>query len=255
VTELRTEPAWYDLEGTANTRDLGGLPTPRGPVRPGVLIRSDNLQGLSATDVRTLVDRVGVRTVLDLRTDSERAKEGPGPLREVDAVRHVDVSFIPDTAAVEQDAGTVLPDRWAHGPVHVYLQYLRDRPASFAQGARALLRPGGMIVHCAAGKDRTGVFVALMLDSIGTPREAIVADYALSNERIERVVGRLRATGTYAADVERIGLDAHRVNPDTMVDVLATVDSEFGGSVGYLRASGLQQAEIDGLRSRLVGAD
>jgi hypothetical protein len=94
-----------------------------------------------------------------------------------------------------------------------------------------------------------------MLDSIGTPREAIVADYALSNERIERVVGRLRATGTYAADVERIGLDAHRVNPDTMVDVLATVDSEFGGSVGYLRASGLQQAEIDGLRSRLVGAD
>src|ERR687897_3889028 len=72
---------WLDLEGAANARDLGGLPLEGGgATASGVLLRSDNLQGLTPADVRRLVDDLGVAVVVDLRTGAEVALEGPGPL-------------------------------------------------------------------------------------------------------------------------------------------------------------------------------
>src|SRR3954468_5940398 len=72
---------WLDLEGAVNARDLGGLPLARGGVTAaGVLLRADNLQGLTPPDVRRLVDELGVRLVVDLRMGAEVELEGPGPL-------------------------------------------------------------------------------------------------------------------------------------------------------------------------------
>lgn len=251
---VASEPGWVDLDGTANTRDLGGLPVAGGRIRPGLLLRSDNLQGLTARDVTDLVDRIGVRTVLDLRTDSERADEGPGPLTHRPEVVHLPLSFIPDTPAVRDDPGTVLPSRWDNGPVGAYLHYLHDRPECFAAGVHRLADPaaGGAIAHCAAGKDRTGTFVALVLDLLGADEETIVADYAVTNERIPAIFRRLLATDTYAADVDKIGLDAHYVDPATMPQVLAAVRNEYGSSADYLRAAGVNDRTLQALRRRLV---
>src|SRR3954463_14767632 len=69
-------PAWVELEGAANVRDVGGIPG----VRSGVLLRSDNLQGLTPTDVVRLTRELGVSLVVDLRTAEEVRLEGPGPL-------------------------------------------------------------------------------------------------------------------------------------------------------------------------------
>src|SRR5688500_18388022 len=75
------ERRWVDLEGAANVRDLGGIPVDGGGVTaPGVVLRADNLQGLTERDVAHLVDDLGLRVVIDLRTGTEVELEGPGPL-------------------------------------------------------------------------------------------------------------------------------------------------------------------------------
>ena len=87
--------SWIDLEGAVNVRDVGGLPTVDGrSTRHGVLLRADNLQGLTPSDGGRLTGELGVRTVLDLRTDREVQEEGPGPLRATEVVHH-HVSLIP----------------------------------------------------------------------------------------------------------------------------------------------------------------
>lgn len=240
--------SWVDLEGTANTRDLGGLPVSGGGrTRAGVLLRSDNLQSLTTADIDRLT-AVGLGTVLDLRTATERTNTGPGPL--AGTVRHVEVSLIPDSRVDEP--GAVLPDRWADGATGAYLHYLADRPGAVAEAFAAIAAPdaGAVIVHCAAGKDRTGVVCALALSAVGVPRAEVVADYALTNERIEGVVRRLLADDAYAEGVARIGMDAHRVDPYTMESVLDVVDERWGGPVAYLEKAGF--ADVDALRARLV---
>ena len=241
-----TAERWIELEGTANTRDLGGLPvTGGGTVRRGSLIRSDNLQDLTEADVEHLLG-AGLEVVVDLRTDVERAGTGPGPL--AGRVRHEALSLI--RPANEVAPGAVLPDRWADGATGAYLHYLSDMPENVAAAVRALAGPGAAIVHCAAGKDRTGVVVAVALLAVGVPRDEVVADYALTNERIEGVYHRLVSADTYAADVARIGLDAHRVDPHAMAAVLDVVDERWGGAAAYLEKAGFD--DLDGLRSALV---
>ncbi len=245
-----TATRWIDLEGTANTRDLGGLPGPDGGhVRPGVLLRSDNLQDLTAADVARLTGELRLGAVVDLRTRVERTGTGPGPLS--GQVRHLHLSLIPERGHIP--VGTVLPDRWADGATGAYLHYLADMPGAVAEAVRQVSRgEGATIVHCAAGKDRTGVVVAIALEATGVPRDAVVEDYAATNERIERIYARLVASETYAADVARIGLDAHRVDPYTMQAVLDVVDERWGGAAAYLLKAGLDDGELTALRSHLV---
>jgi protein-tyrosine phosphatase len=244
---------WVELEGTANTRDLGGLPvTGGGTIRPNVLLRSDNLQDLTAADVDLLLGPIGLRTVLDLRTATERRGTGPGPLAAHEAVRHLHLSLIPEGLSVMP--GAVLPDRWADGATGAYLHYLADAPGAVADAARVVAAPGAgaAIVHCAAGKDRTGVVVAVLLEAVGVPRAEVVDDYALTNERIEQIYDRLLGTDTYGVDVARIGLDAHRVDAFTMQAVLDVVDERWGGAAAYLQKAGLEDGWLESLRARLV---
>ncbi len=95
MSATRTD-RWLRLDGTANTRDLGGLPTTDGGTTlPGRILRSDNLQTLSGADVRRLLDEVGLRQVVDLRTTAEILLEGRGPLRAVPEVEHRHFTLLP----------------------------------------------------------------------------------------------------------------------------------------------------------------
>ena len=200
---MTAEPLWVPLEGAVNVRDLGGLPTDDGSrTVPGRLLRADNLQGLTPEDVRRLVDDIGVRTVVDLRTTVEVDKEGPGPLTAEPRVTHRHLSLYPEGGEMtDVDADTVLPwqtdwgragaaDPDADNPsIGYYLAYLKHRPDSVVEAVRTMAAPGGaVVVHCAAGKDRTGVVVALALAAAGVCREAIVADYVATGDRLELVL-------------------------------------------------------------------
>ncbi|HZY76314.1 MAG TPA: tyrosine-protein phosphatase [Jatrophihabitantaceae bacterium] len=270
---MPTDSRWIELDGAVNVRDLGGLPAADGhTVQPNRLIRSDNLQGLTPADVRRLVDERQVRAVADLRTGVEVDAEGPGPLTREPAVRVEHFSLFPE-AGRNTDAAALDEENTPQGPVvlpwqsrrsdpdgaprkgaaAVYLGYLTDRADSAVAALRLIASSGGAtIVHCAAGKDRTGVVTALALAEVGVPREEIVADYALSAERIGAIFGRLLASSTYAADLSGQEIDKHRPRAETMERLLDAIDNEHGGVPGWLRAHGWTDADGAALRSHLL---
>jgi protein-tyrosine phosphatase len=264
---------WIELDGAENVRDLGGLPTMNGRVvRPHRLIRSDSLQQLSDADVRRLVDEVGVRSVADLRTGVEVASEGPGPITREPLVEVRHLSLFPEAgdntdAVAAEDAGApvVLPwqdrkrsiddDDRRRGASGVYLSYLDDRADSILAALRLIAgSDGATLVHCAAGKDRTGVVVAIALAEVGVQREAIVDDYALSGERIEAIITRLSARRTYATDLDagQVNFDRHKPRADTMARLLDAVDEFYGGVPAWLRSHGWTEHDAAALRSKLL---
>lgn len=248
-------PDWIPLDGAVNAR----------AVVPGVLLRSDNLQALSERDLRLLVEEQAVELVLDLRTNVEVALEGPGPLTVEPAVRIEHRSLYPESGGhTDLDAATVRPWGPSHddgrlpdeaGVVRAYMNYLRHRPDSIVASIRAIARAdGAVLVHCAAGKDRTGVVVALALDAAEIDRRAIVQDYLATRERIEAIMARLVSSSTYRAELQGDDPQQHAPVPGTMERVLELVDEHFGGSVAWLTAHGLGHHDLQRLRHRLAPA-
>ena len=254
---------WIDLAGAVNVRDVGGLPTVDGrTTRPGVLLRADNLQGLTPADVRTLTDDLHVRTVLDLRTTGELHREGDGPLRAT-SVAHHHVSLIPELPGVpeEVEVEQAVPHRLDRAGetrtdmTGYYVGYLQDAPDGIAAALRLLADPstGTALVHCAAGKDRTGVVVALALSLAGVRRDAVVADYARSAERIDAVLARLKSSATYGPSLAETTADDVRPVPGSMERFLDHVDREYGGPHGLAMSVGVDEETVARLAARLVG--
>jgi protein tyrosine/serine phosphatase len=256
---------WIKLQGAVNARDVGGLPTAGGgTIRSGVLLRSASLGHLTDDDVSHLVGDRGVRRVVDLRTDIEVDREGPGPMdAQPDVVIH-HLSLYPDTAdRVDRPAGPRAPDpllpwqgqRFAssHGPVvAAYLRYLEQRPDSIVAALRAIAEPAGAtLVHCAAGKDRTGMVVALALTVAGVPRELIAADYAQTQSQIEAIVGHLARSDLYGFEVGQ----PEKIPPASaavMVSVLEAIDADLGGVLAWLAQHGWTDTDTQRLRRKLV---
>ncbi len=261
--ETVTQPSWIALDGAVNVRDLGGLPTVNGATTQWRrLIRSDNLQNLSARDVDMLVDVFGVRTVADLRTSIEVDSDGPGPLHGRPEVEIRHLSLFPETGErPSADGPLILPwqrsdardERNRRGVASVYLGYLEDRADSIIESLRLIaFSPGATIVHCAAGKDRTGVVVALALAEVGVERPAIVADYARSAEVIEDIFQRLRSSRTYAGSMQDADADRHAPRAATIERLLDVVDEQFGAVSGWLRRHGWADDDRDALHAKLL---
>ena len=244
---------WLALEGLDNIRDVGGLPLrDGGTTRTGVLLRSASLHYCTPADVTHLVEEYGLRLVIDLRTQREIDRDGPTALAAA-GVETVSLSFIPEE-------GRELPETEddVDPLVHIYLGYLRDRADNVLAAVRRLAAAdaGPALVHCAAGKDRTGVLVALVLDAVGVERDAVVADYALSAERMEAL---FRRWTTAAGEPMPADLTPHLPRAEAMAAVLAHLDAEYGtgggtgGAAGWLRAHGLDEESLTHLRERLTG--
>jgi len=253
--------AWIELEGAVNVRDLGDLPTEDGhKTARGSLLRADNLQELSPADVAKLVRDIGVTTVVDLRSSNELAAEGPAPLEAVASVRHAHHPVLPEVGAnTDVIADALLArdrlDRFRYPGDPVcghYLGYLEDRPDQVVGALRSVAHAGGAaLVHCAAGKDRTGVVVALALTVAGVPAEAVAADYAATGERTEAIVARLRRSRLYARDITSKPAELHRPRPETMTAFLGQMDARYGGVPSWLTGHGLSRADLEALRLKL----
>ncbi|MCW2528185.1 MAG: protein tyrosine/serine phosphatase [Pseudonocardiales bacterium] len=265
-----SDPHWLPLEGGANTRDVGGLPTEDGhrTVR-GALIRSANLQHLTAGDIATLVIELGVRRIVDLRGDVEVEREGPGPLADQPEVTIHHLSLLPGVeptpaepvgVADEIEPAVQLFPGAADTAVALtgdpvadrYLMFLDSRPDAVVSALRAIADPdGATVVHCAAGKDRTGLIIALALTLVGVQREAIVADYGLTELRIAEIRQLLGRTETYRAHLATPGSVAPPVT-DVMRLVLDELAARPGGAQGWLAQHGWTPEDTGQLRAKLV---
>jgi protein tyrosine/serine phosphatase len=253
---------WIELDGAVNVRDLGGLATQGGGhTVGGRLLRGDNLQDLSAADVARLVEDIGLTTVVDLRSTAELKAEGPAPLQAVGSVRHVHLPVLPEQGSATDIAADALltregADRSRYPADRVtghYLGYLEDRPDQVVAAVRTIASAEGpVLVHCAAGKDRTGVVVALALSAVGVHPEAIVADYMATGERTGRLLDRLRRSPTYADDINSKPQAEHAPRPGTMAAFLEQVDARHGGADKWLADHGFGEDGLDLLRAKLL---
>ena len=246
------------LEGAQNFRDLGGYPTRNGrSVRWGAVFRSDSLAALSAADLAYL-DRLGLRLVCDFRGDAEVAEE-PNPFAgrpECEYSRHPlgDVSVQPAEWRRRFESGD-FADIDASWLTRSYRGMIDGSGPALGGVFRRLAREDGLpaVLHCTAGKDRTGVTAALLLLLLGVPRELVVEDYALT----ARFTGdRIRAAERFFR--ER-GIDPARVGalmgsePATLSGALDHLDATHGGVERWARErAGLAEAEIGALRETLL---
>ena len=245
------------LEGTLNFRDLGGYAADGGVTRWGVVYRADKLSGLTDDDLAELARR-RVRTVCDLRYEREIVLD---PSRLPVGATRVPVPVGADLADTDKtieerirlgELQSVTTEQVAEG----YLLMLEHRPEQFARavGLAATTGTDALVVHCTAGKDRTGVVSALLLGAVGVGAEDIVADYALTDryrsQRRQAEVGpRLESWGVDVDDLRPL----FTTPAETMELTLAGVEDRWGGVQGYLRGPGdLTPAVIDDLRAALV---
>ena len=230
-----------------NTRDLGGLPTLDGKeTRWQAVIRSDILNRLTDEGLQALLD-YGVKTVIDLRSPQEVAKE-PSVIIEghrcpLDYLHLPLEKYYPHVSALIKQAKT-------RG--EVYCIILDHYPDAVVEIMRAMVhaQPGGIVVHCHAGQDRTGIVAALLLSLMGVPAAIISADYAESQERLWPFYEKSLAEST---DEEEGGFWTKPTATEEMMNMmLEHVEARYGGTEKYLLVSGLLPEEIDRLKSRLL---
>jgi protein-tyrosine phosphatase len=245
VTTNPSPAAGSAIDGPANLRDVRGLRTHDGRiVRRGVLYRSEALRSRS-------IDGVGSNdvaiwpptTVIDLRAPEEHLTAHP---LDVDGtVVHsvpLGVSLAPALAAVRDDH----PDL-----ALAYRHLAKDAAGEIARIVGLVARADGpVLVHCTAGKDRTGIVVAVLLRAVGVRREDVMADYLRTEANLPRLWAALTAAGVPSPrNSALLGVQA-----EALEGVLDDVDAAEGGTAGWLVEHGVDPADIERLSARLLSA-
>ena len=241
------------LVGASNFRDLGGYPTADGGVtRWGRLFRSDTLHELTEDDV-SLLRHLGLKSVIDLRTGTEAERSGRGLLG-AEAAGYFHLSVIDNDAGESRGIPAPIDDSLANR----YLWYLEIGREALARAITIIANDANypLVFHCAAGKDRTGVLAALILDIVGVERRSIVQDYVLTASRMDAIVERLsrnRAEGGTDYQVPaQIPAGALTVDAATMEEFLEGVDQRHGGARQWALAAGVQVDAVEALSTLLV---
>lgn len=238
------------LDGCFNFRDLGGYGAgPDRRVRPGRLFRSDGLHQLSPADVRRL-EALGVTTVIDLRTDQELDAFGRASDRlSLSAYHHLPLTT--DLAA----AVALLDDAEAASLARCYRHLAAVGAETIAEILAVLTDPSAYpaVVHCSAGKDRTGLVVAVILALLGVDHGVIADDYALSGPALQRMVDHLERRDPGAAARVLQSAPALIAAPvDAMHAFLAGLSADHGSVQGYVDGLGVGSATAH-LRRALLG--
>jgi protein-tyrosine phosphatase len=225
------------LAGTRNLRDVGGYPAgPGRRTRWRTLLRTDALDQLPELSQAALVE-LGLRLVVDLRWDHE-IDAHPSVFAGSVSIQYRSVPLMPDHAVPQGIAAT-------------YRHMFDTRAPALATVARLVAEPDGLpaVIGCAAGIDRTGVTVALLLSAVGVPPVVAAADYALSVE-------------SFAGDGAMSGLGDWRGGPVTldcrpeyMLEALDHLDRRHGGARTLLRRQGLTDGQLETLTERLTESD
>ena len=229
------------IGGAFNARDIGGYDTPAGPIAWRRLMRSGGLDAIDDAD-RAVLAELGVRTVLDLRRDEE-LETRPNQLGELN-VRTIRVSITPGSLTSEPDAMPTLTD--------IYTAIVESSGPALAEAINVLAEPAALPawVHCTAGKDRTGVVVALVLALVGVDDQVIIEDYAVSEALLGTAfVERLSAGNP---DIAEIASDLLASPPALIASVLEQIRASHGGVAEFLVHHGMDPAAPDRLRAALV---
>lgn len=243
-----------ELDGVHNFRALGPYRVRGGRLREGMIYRSGALELMSDVDCACLGDELGIRTILDLRHPDEVAHRPDGhALNE----RVLPLSIFPETVR-QDDIIADLNGLYGTGPTPGrYLHYLDvggDRlAAAFRLFARESSYP--VLVHCTAGKDRTGVLLGMLMELLGADDDDIANEYGLSDASIDRLIAYLRSTGR-ALEGTDDEIRARLSTPaDRMAGFIQLLRARHGSTEAFLAGRGLRADEIGAIRELLTARE
>ncbi|MGW8482584.1 tyrosine-protein phosphatase [Microbacterium sp. NPDC055903] len=237
------------VPGVYNLRDTGGYAAGEGASRWGKLFRSDALHLLDDAG-RSLLADLGIAHIVDLR-GSDELRTAPSSLDGLEVTVHHLPVFDEAAPAAQLDLKV--------GLAPVYDHMVDERGANLVEAIRVIAEAAddeAVLVHCTAGKDRTGLVIAFALTAAGVDRDEVVADYAqtadnLRGEWADRMLARY---GAEAGDLDPAVVEIVTASPAEVIDaLLQRIDAEHGSMRDYLIAQGMTTTELDRLRAVLVG--
>jgi protein-tyrosine phosphatase len=238
------------LQGAPNFRDVGGYATADGRhVRWGMVYRSNTLSALTPAD-ESRVEALHIGTEIDLRTMQERADDPDRWLQPPgDIYQSPKPSLKPLIAQVLASVHDLPTAR--QSMEHFYARMPDEyRPEYTALFTRLAAGDAPILVHCTAGKDRTGVAAAILLTALGVPRATVVQDYSMSQTLLPPTAAKSGALARLPPDAQQ---ELMRSDPVFIEAALDSIDHEYGSVGGYLKAGlGLHDSQIDAMRSRLT---
>ncbi|WP_432018370.1 tyrosine-protein phosphatase [Streptomyces sp. 1222.5] len=257
-----TEP---ELAGVRNFRDVGGLPTVDGRrVRQGVLFRSGHLAHATAADAAFLTT-LGLHTIFDFRNAADQKLEGPDV--ELPGVRNVNLPLSDPADGAEfwkmvrdgdldQLRAILDGGKGADRMIASYRTIVKQRTGEHSRVLHALAEDSvPALMHCAAGKDRAGISIAVTLLAVGVEREAIVTDYLESNAKHRRYKVRRSGSqdGAYTPEVMELLSPLFDARAEYLEAAFDSIEETWGGVDAYLeRGLGLSAGTRDRLRARLL---
>jgi protein-tyrosine phosphatase len=241
----------FELESIFNLRELGGYATEDGRVtRWGVLLRAGNLDKASLADQSHLI-AYGVGHILDLRDPWEQANYPDAFTSHAD-VLYQNLPIVGDGVLKDEASLRYMEEALRLSDTYwLMMTTCQSQIKSIIEGI-ANRQAGCSLIHCAVGKDRTGIIAALVLAAVGVPETSIVEDYALTELQIAPVKNRLlREAADTGRDLARLERDISAY-PQTMLDIWANLRQHYGGATGYLKAIGVTDQTLQQLRGRLL---
>jgi len=256
-------PRRTEVTGSRNLRDIAGYHTMDGrQIKKGVLYRSDHLDNITKRDFEKIA-ALGVKTVYDLRGEEERERD-PQRLPEIVSVEVVSLPVFYQgldpyvTARRIVISGDVEEGEFYQLMVEAYRAYVLDFSTQWSLLLKGLAEPGTLpaLIHCTYGKDRTGVAVAIVLSSLGVPREKVMEDYLLSNKFWESKTELYSCLANCASCFRTPRSEVRalmEVRPEYLDAAFAAIDEKYGSFEGYLREGlGIDDATLERLRSTLL---
>ena len=244
----------FQPEGIHNFRSIAAYPVRGGGhFKAHAIYRSGALERMTAADAAWLRDSAGVQTVIDLRHPDEMVgvSQDHGL-----ADRVVPISIFSETQA-QADVIAELNGLYGTGiSGGRYLHYLEVAGERFARAFRLFAEAPSypVLVHCTAGKDRTGVLLALVMDVAGVSEADIATEYGLSENSIDALIEYLRATGRVLEGTDAEIRARLATPPEKMAEFMRLLRAKYGTAADYLAAQGVSEAEFASVRGQILDA-
>ena len=240
----------YPFEGCFNFRDIGGYLNQDGQqVKKGLYFRTGRQDRMTDRDLLKLSE-LKISTQIDLRKPDEVLDQGKGPLEAMGA-KYINIAVIPEGGS--DQLSRLVGDTGISGKR--YLGYLEFGPTSWLRLFGILAEESNLpvVLHCTAGKDRTGVSTAFLLSILGVSRDVIEEDYLLTNLDTERQADFIERTVGYPDGYDRKKMiNIAGVPNDAMKDFLDGVESKWGSAVEYLEKIGITKNQMDKIRQNFL---
>jgi protein-tyrosine phosphatase len=241
-----------DLAGVHNFRMLASYPLADGRrFGEGLVYRSGALELMTPEDLGHLRDELRIAAILDLRHPDELGGQGIGHGL-ADRVNFL--SVFPERLTQEALIAE-LNGLYGAGPSpERYFHYLHVEGQRFADAFRFFADEANYpaLVHCTAGKDRTGVILGMVMDVVGAADADIATEYGLSDQSIDRLIAYLRAMGRQLEGTEAEIRARMATPPERMAGFMTLLRERYGSAEGYLATQGVTAAEFAAVRRLLV---